>query len=336
MSDMLRLDELFNIKNGTNIIMNVEVKVDKSEGIPVVSTSGKNNGIACYIKRKSDLPPIKAGCLTVSVDGSVLSTFYQSENFYTTLNVRCLYPKTTMSIDEINYYINCIKMNKFKYSYGRKANKTLHKILVPRFNNQIKVDSLVDDARTKAKELISSLKTTPTPINTSRVPVEPMKYVRLDELFNIKNGANIIISNEVKVDKSEGIPVVSGLIKNNGVTCYIKRKIGVSPTKAGCLTVSIDSNMKENSILTTFYQSEEFYCTSLVKCLYPRYNFTMDELIYYAGCIKTNAFRYSRGRRPNKTLPTLKVPHPDCIPNYAYNHYNNCLDILSDNIEKII
>ena len=162
MSDMLRLDELFNIKSGSNIIMNNEVKVDKSEGIPVVSASGKNNAIACYIKRKPNIAPIKAGCLTVSVDGSILSTFYQSEDFYSTSLIRCLYPKTTMSIDEINYYINCIKMNKFKYSYGRKAYKTLHKILVPRFNNQIEVDSLVDNARTKAKELAISLKTTPT------------------------------------------------------------------------------------------------------------------------------------------------------------------------------
>jgi hypothetical protein len=62
----------------------------------------------------------------------------------------------------------------------------------------------------------------------------------------------------------------------------------------------------------------------------------MDELIYYAGCIKTNAFRYNRGRNAGKTLHLLKIPHPDCIPNYAYNHYNNCLDILEDNLERII
>ncbi len=162
MSDMVRLDELFNIKSGNTIVINNEVKADKSEGIPVISTSGKNNGIACYIKRKPNLTPIKAGCLTVAVGGSVLSTFYQSKDFYTTFQVKCLYPKTVMSIDELHYYINCIKINNFKYSYGRKACKTLNKILVPRFNNQVEVASLVDDARTKAKELALSLKTTPT------------------------------------------------------------------------------------------------------------------------------------------------------------------------------
>jgi hypothetical protein len=236
-----------------------------------------------------------------------------------------------MSIDELHYYINCIKINNFKYSYGRKACKTLYKILVPRFNNQVEVASLVDDARTKAKELIISLKTTPTPINTNRVPVEPMKYVRLDELFNIKGSNNIIMNNEVKSDKSEGVPVVSTSGKNNGIACYIKRKIGVSPTKAGCLTVAVGG-----TVLSTFYQPDDFYTTSLVKCLYPRYNFTMDELIYYTECIKINAFRYNRGRPAGKTLHMLKIPHPDCIPNWAYNHYNNCLDILTDDIEKII
>ena len=162
MSDMLRLDELFNIKSGNNIIMNNEVKVDKSEGIPVVSSSGKNNGIACYIKRKPNISPIKAGCLTVAVGGTILSTFYQPEDFYKTKDIKCLYPKTAMSIDELHYYINCIKINNFKYSYGRTPKKTLHKILVPRFNNQVEVASLVDDARTKAKELALSLKTNPT------------------------------------------------------------------------------------------------------------------------------------------------------------------------------
>jgi hypothetical protein len=163
MSDMLRLDELFNIKSGNNIIINNEVKVDKSEGIPLVSNSGKNNAIACYIKRKPNIAPIKAGCLTVTCKGTVLSTFYQPEDFYTiSYCIKCLYPKTAMSIDEMNYYINCIKLNKFKYSYGRSAHKTLHKILVPRFNNQVEVASLVDDVRTKAKELAIRLKTNPT------------------------------------------------------------------------------------------------------------------------------------------------------------------------------
>jgi hypothetical protein len=46
-------------------------------------------------------------------------------------------PKYKMEVFEMLFYANCIRANRYKYNYGRQANKTLKDILVPsRINNE--------------------------------------------------------------------------------------------------------------------------------------------------------------------------------------------------------
>lgn len=60
-----------------------------------------------------------------------MATFLQPEQYYTGFHVLVLTPKKEMQTDELLFYTMCIRKNKYKYNYGRQANKTLKDILIP-------------------------------------------------------------------------------------------------------------------------------------------------------------------------------------------------------------
>jgi len=88
------------------------------------------NGVVARIKLLDDLEPMPANAITVALSGSVLSSFYQEEPFYTAFHIACLYSKAAMSKVEMLYYCAIIEHNKYRYNFGRQANKTLKNILV--------------------------------------------------------------------------------------------------------------------------------------------------------------------------------------------------------------
>ena len=91
-----------------------------------------DNGIAAYVAPIPGVEPTPAGELSCALSGNgVLSTFYQERPFYTAFHVACLRPLEKMSTEELLYYCSCIWQNRFRFSYGRQANRTLKDLLIP-------------------------------------------------------------------------------------------------------------------------------------------------------------------------------------------------------------
>ena len=74
--------------------------------------------------------------------GSVLSTFYQDEPFYSGRDLYILKEKVPMSKLTKLFLCIVLKKNAYRYAYGRQANKTLKNIIV-----KVPVDSkgVIDD-----------------------------------------------------------------------------------------------------------------------------------------------------------------------------------------------
>lgn len=126
---LVKLSELFDVKYGVNLELN---KLEQDpEGINFVSRSAQNNGVSAKVKRLADVEPIEAGVLTVAGGGSVLETFVQPEPFYSGRDLYYLRPLVAMSLPQKLYYCMCIRANKYRYNYGRQANRTLRDIMVP-------------------------------------------------------------------------------------------------------------------------------------------------------------------------------------------------------------
>lgn len=126
---LIKLSELFEVKYGVNLELN-KLEHDPN-GINFVSRTSQNNGVSARVKRIYDLDPIEKGMLTVAGGGSVLETFVQPEPFYSGRDLYYLRPLVKMRLEEKLYYCMCIRANKYRYNYGRQANKTLKDILLP-------------------------------------------------------------------------------------------------------------------------------------------------------------------------------------------------------------
>ena len=129
----VKISVLFDVLYGTNLEL---VNLDQcgssdSDAIYFVSRTESNNGVSAVVRKVIDIIPNPGHCLSVAGGGSVLSTFYQPLPFYSGRDLYILKPKKTMDITEMLFYAYCIRLNKYKYNYGRQANKTLKDILIP-------------------------------------------------------------------------------------------------------------------------------------------------------------------------------------------------------------
>ena len=126
---LVKISDLFDVAYGHSLELNRLKKT--ADGVNFVSRTANNNGVSARVATAPDIEPMEAGKLTVALGGSVLETFVQPEPFYTGFHIFCLTPLIEMSLEQKLYYCMCIRANKYRYNYGRQANRTLRDIMVP-------------------------------------------------------------------------------------------------------------------------------------------------------------------------------------------------------------
>jgi len=129
---MERLAKLFDVAYGHSLELNrLEPLAREQGGVAFVSRKEGNNGIAGYVAPVDGIAPIPVGVLTCALGGSVLSTFLQEEPFYSGYHIAVLTPRVAMTRQQLLFYCCCIQANRYRYNYGRQANRTLRHILLP-------------------------------------------------------------------------------------------------------------------------------------------------------------------------------------------------------------
>lgn len=122
------VEQLFEVRYGHNYEL-CHLEQD-ANGIPFVSRTSRNNGVSARVKHTGE-PPTPAGSLTVALGGSVLSTFLQPEPCYEGYHVAVLTPKQPMTDEEKLWYACAIRANRFRFCYGRQANRELPSLRLP-------------------------------------------------------------------------------------------------------------------------------------------------------------------------------------------------------------
>lgn len=308
---MIELQELFDIKYGHGLELN---KLEECKnGINFISRTSKNNGVSSRVSKYNKVEPYPEGMITVSLGGSVLESFIQPQEFYTGYHTFCLTPKITLSVAQKAFYCMCIKANKYKYNYGRQANKTLKTILVPSIDEIPKWIEEYD---------ISKFDNINEPIlNIATPSINTKKWFefRYDEVFEIKKG----YYNKKPDESIEGnIPFIGATDGNNGVTSWYdianikgQNKTGEKDNNiagkifdSGSITVSNDG-----SVGHAFFQPIPFTCSHSVNPLYLKGGKPINSFIAMFLCtvIEQERFRWNYGRkwRP-KRMPssTIKLP----------------------------
>lgn len=138
----------------------------------------------------------------------------------------------------------------------------------------------------------------------------------ISDLFDIEYGNKYDMNKMKKADRFSGVSFVGrigGLNGKSGVAGFVEPVVGVPPHPAGLLTVALGGSR----LLSTYVQQFPFYTAQNVAVLTPKDSkMSLNVRLFYAMCIRANAFRYSAfGREANRTLGTLHIP--DVVPKWV-------------------
>jgi hypothetical protein len=144
---MVKVCDLFEVRYGHSLELNRLTLARPGKGVAFVSRKMDDNGISAYVEPIDGVAPAPAGYLSCALGGNgVLTTHLQEQPFYVGRDVSLLKPRLALTKAQLLYYCMCIKANRFRYSYGRQANRTLKDLLVP---NLASIPHWVDETSDK-------------------------------------------------------------------------------------------------------------------------------------------------------------------------------------------
>lgn len=286
------LNNIFEIYNGTDLELN---RLEQKDGnIPFVSRTRKNNGVSAYVKKSTNLKVLPANSITVALSSaSVLFAFLQEKPYYTGYHVACLVPKQEMTKQEMLYYCACITANRYKYNFGRQANKTIASLKVPELTEipEWVNNTPIQDLTHLDESLLVQQCFRPT-------AYEIFEFTKLFEFAHEKTH-NI----------SSTVNLISALTKNNGIKGTIKTDTYIDGNK-----ISITSNGIYTG--TAFYQEKPFVTQDSVAIQLVDKELNKYIAMYLICLINNENFRFNYGRKSSKTkLEQLKLKLPISAPN---------------------
>ncbi len=297
-----KINELFEVSYGNSFELNrLDICSENQEGINFVSRTVKNNGVSAIVRKLDKIKPFPSGLITVALGGSVLETFLQPKPFYTGFHVMVLCPLFEMSETEKLFYAFCIRKNKYRYSYGRQANRTIKEIKIPENIPQEWLDDISKiDFNRKIDQPLSNKQ---IKLNTST-----WNWFTYDELFEIERGRGPRIK---ELTGKGNTPFITSTDQNNGFTGFTDEK----PIHKGNV-ISVNRN---GSVGESFYQPVPFCSTEDVHIFNPKFELNQYIAMFFITLIRKEKYRFGYGRkwgiaRMKKTkikLPVDSIGNPE-------------------------
>jgi hypothetical protein len=309
MNGLVNVSDLFDITYGNSLEL-IHLEQCKSidfDAIPFVSRTEKNNGVSAFVYSVMDMEPNPAHTLSVAASGSVLSTFYQPLPYYTGFHVLVLSPFSQMNMIEMLFYARCISSNRYKYNYGRQANKTLKDVLIPK-----KISPELLGRLSNYKSAIEQCFT------KNILPNQTIK-------INSSNWVSFLISDLFEITGTKTTPLLELEEYGEGKYPYVRTK----STNNG-VEKFYNYYTEEGNILTVdsavigycSYQPLSFSASDHVEKLIPK-NFKMNPYIalFLVKILNCEQYRYNYGLKASQTrlkkstikLPATKEGQPDWL-----------------------
>ncbi len=279
MPKLVKVKDLFDVSYGVNLELNALVQTESPESVNFVSRTGKNNGVSARVAPLPGVSPIPAGTISVAGGGSVMESFLQPEPYYSGRDLYFLTPRVSMTDEQKIYYCQCLRANKYRYSYGRQANRTLREISIPALED-------IPDWVCPLPEELSSAKEAENKESAININAAEWKKFLMGEIFDIRKGTRL-----TKAQQRPGLTAYIGAIdSNNGLANRISQKAQHS---AGTITVPYNGSVAE-----AFYQPEPYWASDDVNILYPKgVEFTPAIGLFLTTVIRREKYRFSYGRK---------------------------------------
>ncbi|MEA3352552.1 MAG: restriction endonuclease subunit S [Campylobacterota bacterium] len=308
MNRLVKISDIFDIKYGNSLelINLLQCKSTDYNSIPFVSRTENNNGVSSFVEKEFEIEPNPPHTLSVAVGGSVLSTFYQPLEYYTGFHVLVLSSREQLSIIEMLYYAKVISLNKYRYNYGRQANKTLKDILIPQYIP----NSVQNQLSFLYEKTLNNLVKNPINSNKLSLNINNWQSFKLEDLFYIK-GSKTTPLWELK-DYGEGIyPYVTTKATNNGIDNFYN----YYTEEGNVLTV-------DSAVLGyCAYQELPFSASDHVEKLIPKFELNRYIALFLTTIINSEQYRYNYGRKCSQTRMktiNIKLPTKNNKPDFKY------------------
>lgn len=291
--EVITIGSLFDVEYGQKEYESKSFLEGECGNIPLISSKGDENGVYDFYNIKSYY---KAPFITVPRVGTIGQAFVQDKDCCVDNNCMVLLPKKDINIEKLYQIAYQIRLNKWKYKYGRQITPKRIKLQEIRL-----IDSKIDYEKF-VKEI--------TPKKKAKAKIKENKNIKLVPVIHIKeeqeNGLCIINKktalpqNQLENGKT---PYVTTSSKNNGVSGYYDEEPNF---KGKCLTVALNGSVGE-----TFFQFDDFITSgdNVVLTLKNEYNPYL--LFYISVMIKNHQWRYNYYRKLNLTkLKKMTIPMP--------------------------
>jgi hypothetical protein len=296
-----RVADLFTVQYGHSLSLNALTQTDPATGFAYVSRTARNNGVAAYIERPDGLDPFEPGLLTVCLRSRnfTLATFVQPRPFFCGYHIHVLEPKQQMTVQDKLWWAQCITANRYRYNFGRQANRTLASLELPD-----EIPDWVAEAKVPEVGGMRESASDALPLCDRRA----WKWFALGEVFEISKGSRLTKSAQLPGPT----PYIGSSAINNGVTNHVANE----PTfPGGVLTVPYNG-----SVGHAFFQPVPFCAGDDVHVLRDRTG-RADRfgLLFVAAVIRHEKYRFTYGRKwhlgrmersPIK-LPAVATGEPD-------------------------
>lgn len=279
---MPKINDLFTLDYGHSLELNRLEQSTALAAVNFVGRAARNNGVTARVKQIPGVVPTPASTITVALNGQGGAgvAFLQPFPFYSGFHVMILTPKKPMTEQEKLWWVMCITANRFRFGFGRQANRTLKDLNLPSLKSM--------PAWVKATNT-DCFKDTDLPVSNEKVELSDTakwKPFALQDLFDIRKGQRLTKANMLPGK----LAYVGASDTSNGVTA----RIGQSSIHQGG-TISVSYN---GSVAEAFYQPEPYWATDDVNVLYPKgFKLTPAAALFVCTIIRLEKYRFNYGRK---------------------------------------
>lgn len=300
---MTSVGDIFTLKYGHSLEMNAQTVSSAADAINFVSRTARNNGVSARITPIPDLDPAPAGTVSVALggQGGAGVAFLQPLPYYCGRDVMILTPKIPMAEREILWWVTCITANRFRFGFGRQANKTLGELRVP--------DEIPPWTATPNIDRYAGADGALDGGSPPSLDCDKWAEFRYHELFDIKKGQRV-----TKADMEVGdTPFIGAIDSNNGL-----RQRADLPANHHGNTITVNYN---GSVAEAFYQSQPYWASDDVNVLYPKFEMSPLTGMFLCALIRLEKYRFNYGRKwrlGRMKESTIRLPTlPDGKPDWA-------------------
>ncbi len=280
------IGKLFDIVYGQKEYHNKEW-LEGTEGNNIlISSSGENNGLYGFFDIESKF---KAPFISVPSTGSIGQAFVQLIDSSVDDNCLVLIPKDKIDIETLFQIVFQIRLNKWRYKYGRQITPDKLK------EQPIKIINSEIDYKVFSSKII------PKPVKKEAVKRKKVKLVSISDLCNINREYYYYID---EIDKTkEIVPYVTTTEYDNGIATFCNEE---PIFKKKSLTISLDGKCG-----LSFYQITDFIAGEKTAVLTAKDNINNYALIYIGMIIRSVSWRYNYCRKLSMgRLTKIQIPMP--------------------------